>query len=111
MSSRRDAEDWRGFRRPLALSSDSNERTSLTPAEVCFREAKRTSLLRALTSVFDPHLSNGVVLWNSANAANSLAWRETASAGAKLGVKLRAHEVRSAKNFGNAFRQIVEQHP
>jgi putative tryptophan/tyrosine transport system substrate-binding protein len=69
--------------------------------------AKRVELLREVV----PNLSNGVVLWNSANPANSLAWRETERAGAALGVKLRSQEVRSPKDFGNAFAQIVEQHP
>jgi ABC-type uncharacterized transport system substrate-binding protein len=58
-----------------------------------------------------PGLSNGVVLQNSANPANSLAWRETESAGKKLGVKLTSQEVRSPKDFRGAFAEMAEQRP
>jgi hypothetical protein len=58
-----------------------------------------------------PGLSNGVVLQNSANPANSLAWRETESAGKKLGVKLTSQEVRSPKDFRDAFAEMAEQRP
>jgi putative ABC transport system substrate-binding protein len=58
-----------------------------------------------------PGLSNGAVLWNSANPANSLAWRETESAGRKLGVKLRSQEVRSPKDFEGAFAEMSEHRP
>jgi putative tryptophan/tyrosine transport system substrate-binding protein len=69
--------------------------------------AKRVELLKEVV----PGLSNGVVLWNSANPANSLAWRETESAGRKLGVKLSSQEVRSPKDFDTAFAEIAEQRP
>jgi putative ABC transport system substrate-binding protein len=69
--------------------------------------AKRVELLKEVV----PGLSNGVVLWNSANPANSLAFRETEGAGAKLGVKLRSQEVRSLKDFANAFAEMAELHP
>lgn len=69
--------------------------------------AKRVELLQEVI----PGLSNGAVLWNSANPANSLAWRETESAGHKLGLTLRSQEVRSPKDFEGAFAQMSEQHP
>ena len=69
--------------------------------------AKRVELLQEVI----PGLSRGAVLWNSANPANSLAWRETESAGQKLGVKLLSQEVRSPKHFEGAFAAIAEQHP
>lgn len=69
--------------------------------------AKRVELLRDVI----PDLSNGVVLWNSANPANSLAWRETESAGRQLGVQLKSQEVRSPGDFKNAFAQMAEQRP
>src|SRR6516165_223346 len=50
--------------------------------------AKRVELLREVV----PGLSSGAVLWNSANPANSLAFRETEAAGLKLGVKLVSQE-------------------
>jgi putative ABC transport system substrate-binding protein len=58
-----------------------------------------------------PGLSNGVVLWNSANPASFLAWRETESAGRQLGVKLKSQEVRSPRDFGTAFAEMAEQRP
>jgi ABC-type uncharacterized transport system substrate-binding protein len=69
--------------------------------------AKRVQLLQEVI----PGLSKGAVLWNSANPANSLAWRETESAGDKLGVKLTSREVRSLTDFDAAFAAMAEQHP
>jgi putative ABC transport system substrate-binding protein len=69
--------------------------------------AKRVEILQEVV----PGLSNGAVLWNSANPANSLAWRETENAGRKLGVKLKSQEVRSLKDFEAAFAKMSEQHP
>jgi putative tryptophan/tyrosine transport system substrate-binding protein len=69
--------------------------------------AKRVELLQEVL----PGISRGAVLWNSANPANSLAFRETESAGQKLGVKLVSQEVRSPKDFENAFAAMAEQHP
>jgi putative ABC transport system substrate-binding protein len=69
--------------------------------------AKRVELLQEVVL----GLSNGAVLWNSANPANSLAWRETESAGRKLGVKLSSQEVRAPKDFDAAFAEIAEQRP
>jgi putative ABC transport system substrate-binding protein len=69
--------------------------------------AKRVELLQEVV----PGLSNGAVLWNSANTANSLAWRETESAGRKLGVKLKSQEVRSLKDIEGAFAELSEQRP
>jgi putative tryptophan/tyrosine transport system substrate-binding protein len=69
--------------------------------------AKRVQLLQEVI----PGLSKGAVLWNSANPANSLAWRETESAGDKLGVKLTSREVRSLTDFEAAFAAMAEQNP
>jgi putative ABC transport system substrate-binding protein len=69
--------------------------------------AKRVELLREVI----PGLSNGAVLWNSANPANTLAWRETESAGLKLGVTLRSQEVKGPKDFDAAFAEMAELHP
>lgn len=69
--------------------------------------AKRVELLQEVL----PGISRGAVLWNSANPANSLAFRETESAGQKLGVKLVSQEVRSPTDFENAFAAMAEQHP
>lgn len=69
--------------------------------------AKRVQLLQEVI----PGLSKGAVLWNSANPANSLAWRETESAGDKLGVKLTSREVRNLTDFEAAFAAMAERHP
>jgi len=39
--------------------------------------AKRLEVLKEVI----PHLSNGAVLWNVANPANAVAWKETVNAG------------------------------
>ncbi len=69
--------------------------------------AKRLELLREVV----PGLSRGAVLWNAANPANTLAWKETEGAGRVLGVALQSHEVRGPKDFEGAFAMIAQQHP
>ena len=69
--------------------------------------AKRLELLREVV----PGLSRGAVLWNSANPANGLAWKETEGAGRALGVALQSQEVRAPKDFEGAFAAIAQQHP
>src|ERR1700722_18595241 len=69
--------------------------------------AKRPQLFREVV----PGLSRGAVLWNSANPANGLAWKETEGAGQALGVALQSQEVRGPKDFENVFAAIAQQHP
>ena len=69
--------------------------------------AKRLELLREVV----PGLSRGAVLWNAANPANTLAWKETEGAGRALGVALQSHEVRGPGDFEGAFAMIAQQHP
>jgi putative tryptophan/tyrosine transport system substrate-binding protein len=69
--------------------------------------AKRLELLREVV----PGLSRGAVLWNAANPANGLAWKETEGAGRALGVALQSQEVRGPKDFEGAFAAIAQQHP
>jgi putative tryptophan/tyrosine transport system substrate-binding protein len=69
--------------------------------------AKRLQLLREVV----PGLSRGAVLWNAANPANGLAWKETESAGQALGVTLQSNEVRAPKDFEGAFAMIAQQRP
>jgi len=69
--------------------------------------AKRIELLREVV----PGLSRGAVLWNIANPANGLAWKETEGAGRALGVVLQSFEVRAPKDFEGAFAAMAEQHP
>jgi putative ABC transport system substrate-binding protein len=69
--------------------------------------AKRLELLREVV----PGLSRGAVLWNAANPANGLAWKETEGAGRALGVALQSQEMRAPKDFEGAFAAIVQQQP
>jgi putative tryptophan/tyrosine transport system substrate-binding protein len=69
--------------------------------------AKRLELLREVV----PGLSRGAVLWNAANPANSLAWKETEGAGRVLGVALQSNEVRGPKDFEGAFATIARERP
>src|SRR4029077_11845913 len=69
--------------------------------------AKRVELLQEVI----PGLTNGAVLWNSANPANSLAWQETESAGRKLGVKLRSQEVGARKILRVLLRRCPSNPP
>ena len=58
-----------------------------------------------------PGLSRTAVLWNSANPANALAWRETDGAARALGVTLQSHEVRGPEDFNIAFATMARQRP
>src|SRR3981081_933845 len=69
--------------------------------------AKRLELLKEVV----PGLSRGAVLWNAANPANSLAWKETEGAGRVLGVALQSNEVRGPRDFESAFAMIAQEHP
>jgi putative tryptophan/tyrosine transport system substrate-binding protein len=69
--------------------------------------AKRLELLKEVV----PDLARTAVLWNGANPANALAWRETEGAARVLGVTLQPHDVRSAKDFEIAFAAIAQQRP
>ena len=69
--------------------------------------AKRLELLKEVV----PSLSRTAVLWNSANPANALAWRETQGAARALGVTLQSHEVQGPKDFEVAFGRMAEERP
>jgi ABC-type uncharacterized transport system substrate-binding protein len=69
--------------------------------------AKRLELLKEVV----PGLSRAAVLWNAANPANTLAWRETDGAAHALGVTLQSDEVRDVKDFEGAFGTIARQRP
>jgi len=68
--------------------------------------AKRLDVLREVI----PHLSNGAVLWNAANPANAVAWRETDKAAHALDVTLQSYEVQNVNDFEGAFAKIAQQH-
>ena len=69
--------------------------------------AKRLELLKEVV----PGLSRTAVLWNGANPANALAWRETEGAARALRVTLQSHDVRGPEDFNIAFATIAQQRP
>jgi putative ABC transport system substrate-binding protein len=69
--------------------------------------AKRLELLKEVV----PGLSRTAVLWNGANPANALAWRETEGAARALGVTLQSHDVRGLQDFNIAFAAMAQQRP
>jgi len=69
--------------------------------------AKRLEVLKEVV----PGLSRGAVLWNAANPANALAWKETEDAARTLGVTLQSQEVRVPKDFEGAFASMARQRP
>ena len=69
--------------------------------------AKRLELLKEVV----PGLSRTAVLWNGANPANALAWRETEGAARALGVTLQSYDVQGPKDFNIAFATMARQRP
>jgi putative tryptophan/tyrosine transport system substrate-binding protein len=82
---------------------------NVTGGAILFGElsAKRLDLLRQVV----PGLSRTAVVWNAANPANALAWRETQDAAHKLGAALQSHEVKVSKDFEGAFAVMAKEHP
>ncbi len=68
---------------------------------------KRLELLKQVI----PGLSRVAVLWNAANPANALPWRETQGAGRALGVVLQSREVGGPGDFEAAFAMMTKEHP
>jgi putative ABC transport system substrate-binding protein len=68
---------------------------------------KRLELLKQVI----PGLSRVAVLWNAANPANALPWRETQGAGRALGVVLQSREVAGPNDFEAAFAMMAREHP
>jgi putative ABC transport system substrate-binding protein len=69
--------------------------------------AKRLEVLKEVV----PGLSRGALLWNAANPANTLAWKESEGAARALGVALQSQEVRDPKDFEGAFAMMAQQRP
>jgi putative ABC transport system substrate-binding protein len=69
-----------------------------------------TKRLEVLKEVI-PRLSNGAVLWNAANPANAVAWKETDNAARVLAVTLQSYEVRDVNDFEGAFARIAQGGP
>jgi putative ABC transport system substrate-binding protein len=68
---------------------------------------KRLELLKQVI----PGLSRVAVLWNAANPANALPWRETQGAGRALGVVLQSREIGGPNDFEAAFALMAKEHP
>jgi putative ABC transport system substrate-binding protein len=69
--------------------------------------AKRLEILKKVV----PRLSRVAALWNPANPALVLSWKETEGAARVLGVTLQSHEVQGPKDFASAFAMIAEERP
>jgi putative ABC transport system substrate-binding protein len=69
--------------------------------------AKRLEVLKEVV----PGLTRAALLWNSANPANTLAWKESENAARALGVTLSSREVREPKDFEHAFTVMTEDPP
>ena len=69
--------------------------------------AKRIELIKEVV----PGLSRTAILWNGANPANTLAWRETEGAARALGVTLQSYDVQGLKDFNIAFATRAQQRP
>jgi putative tryptophan/tyrosine transport system substrate-binding protein len=76
-------------------------------AQTAVLSTKRLEILKEAV----PGLSRGAVLWNAANPALALAWRQTQGAARALGVTLQPHEVRDLKDFEAAFAMMAQQRP
>jgi putative tryptophan/tyrosine transport system substrate-binding protein len=61
--------------------------------------AERLEVLRE----FVPALSTAALLWDAANPANSLAWKQSKYAAGKLGVRFRSLEIRTPSDLESAF--------
>jgi putative tryptophan/tyrosine transport system substrate-binding protein len=69
--------------------------------------AKRFELLQELVQ----GLARAGVLWNVANPANRLAWKDTEAAARALGVALESYEVREPEDFEGVYARITQSHP
>jgi ABC-type uncharacterized transport system substrate-binding protein len=80
---------------------------NLTGIAIAELSARRLEVLKEVI----PRLSSGVVLWNAANPANAVAWKETDNAARVLAVTLQSYEVRNVNDFEGAFARIAQQRP
>ena len=82
---------------------------NVTGGAILFAElsAKRLGLLKEVV----PGLSRTAVVWNAANPANALAWRETQGAASALGMALQPHDVKDLKDFESAFAFMAQERP
>jgi len=67
---------------------------------------KRLELLKEAA----PNVARVALLWNSANPANELMWKETQAVAHELRVQLQSLEVRSSNDFDSAFEAALREH-
>jgi putative tryptophan/tyrosine transport system substrate-binding protein len=68
---------------------------------------KRLELLKDVV----PGLSRVVVLWNAANPANALVWKETQTAAGALGLRLHSQDVRGPQDLEGALAHTAQARP
>jgi len=66
---------------------------------------KRLELLKEAV----PNISRVAFLWNSANPAQGLQWKETQAAAQALGLQLQSVEVRSSNDFDGVFEAALRE--
>jgi putative ABC transport system substrate-binding protein len=66
---------------------------------------KRVELLKEAV----PNISRVAFLWNPANPAQGLQWKETHAAAQALGLQLQSLEVRSSNDFDSAFENALRE--
>jgi putative ABC transport system substrate-binding protein len=74
-------------------------------AQTAVLSTKRLEILKEVV----PGLSTGAVLWNAANPALALPWKETQVAARALGVTLEPLEVRNVQDIEIAFDKMIQQ--
>lgn len=76
-------------------------------AQTAVLSAKRLEILKELV----PSLSRAAIMWNAANPALNLAWRDTQNAAQMLGLTAQPHEVRDQNQIEGAFAVLAEKRP
>ena len=76
-------------------------------AQTAALSTKRLEILKEAV----PGLSRVAVLWNAANPALALAWREMQGAARALGVTLQSYEVRALQDFEAVFAMMAQDRP
>jgi putative tryptophan/tyrosine transport system substrate-binding protein len=66
---------------------------------------KRLELLKEVV----PNVTRVAALWNSANSAQDLIWKETQAAAQELRLQLQSLEVRSTNDFNNVFEAALRK--
>ena len=66
---------------------------------------KRIELLKEAV----PNVTRVAFLWNSANPAQKLQWKETRAAAQALGLQLQSLEVRNSNDFDSAFETALKE--